>query len=106
MTNFNYQATGLCPQTITLIQQECLKHPNIREAWLFGSRAMGTHKPGSDIDIAIDGDLSFQQLNALAVGLDELMLPYEFDVLTLSGINNAQLIAHIQRVGKRIFQKA
>lgn len=96
---------GLSQHNITAITNVLLRHPSVNKVWLFGSRAMGTYKQRSDIDLAIDGHLSFEQMHALALDLDELMLPYEFDILALTDINNPQLTHHILRVGQVIFEQ-
>jgi len=75
-----------------------LKNNNIEKSIIFGSRAKGNYKKGSDIDIAIIGNerkLAYQ-LN------EEGNLPYFFDVINLKKITNKGLLAHINRVGKEI----
>ncbi|MBA5249321.1 MAG: nucleotidyltransferase domain-containing protein [Gammaproteobacteria bacterium] len=75
-----------------------LKNNNIEKSIIFGSRAKGNYKKGSDIDIAIIGNerkLAYQ-LN------EEGNLPYFFDVINLKKITNKELLAHINRVGKEI----
>jgi predicted nucleotidyltransferase len=70
---------------------------------LFGSRAKGTAKESSDIDLAVDGIDDELQIENLAMALDDLPLPYKFDVKALSGIKNPKLKEHIERVGITIF---
>jgi len=73
-----------------------LKTLNIQKVILFGSRAKGNYKKGSDIDLAIIGDerkVSYQ-LN------EETNLPYFFDVINLYKVTNKNLIEHIHSVGK------
>ena len=54
-----------------MLQAVIARHPRVSEAWLFGSRAMGTHRPESDIDIALYGDVD-ELLAARVAKLDEL----------------------------------
>ncbi|MBD3843445.1 MAG: nucleotidyltransferase domain-containing protein [Campylobacterales bacterium] len=75
-----------------------LRMLDVSKAVLFGSRAKGSHKKGSDVDLAIIGDerkVSYY-LN------EETNLPYYFDIVNLYKITNQNLIEHIQRVGKEI----
>ena len=72
---------------------------------LYGSRAKGTHKPYSDIDITILGDnLNFSLLQKIEIELDDLLLPYKFDVSLYNSIDNNDLVEHIKRVGKTIYK--
>jgi predicted nucleotidyltransferase len=72
---------------------------------LYGSRAKGTQKPYSDIDITILGDnLNFSLLQKIEIELDDLLLPYKFDVSLYNSIDNNDLVEHIKRVGKTIYK--
>ncbi len=91
------------------INQICCKlalFPEIEEAIIFGSRAMGNYKKGSDIDLALKGDrVSRATLNKLRIELEEkTCLPYSFDVLVLNSISNKNLMDHISNLGKRFYQ--
>lgn len=62
-------------------------NPKIEKVILFGSRAMGSNSPGSDIDLAIVGrDLHLDDLITLHMKLDGLWLPYKFDIQIYSRI--------------------
>lgn len=79
-------------------------NPLVQEAILYGSRAKGVHKPGSDIDLVLKGkELTLQDLNRVSLALDDLLLPYTFDLSLFHHIDNEELLAHIGRVGKSIF---
>ena len=72
---------------------------------LYGSRAKGTQKPYSDIDITILGDnLNLSVLQKIEIELDDLLLPYKFDVSLYNSIDNNDLVEHIKRVGKTIYK--
>jgi predicted nucleotidyltransferase len=73
---------------------------------LFGSRAKGNFKPGSDVDIALKGSrLTTQVINRISYQLnEETIMPYRFDVLNYHTITEPALIDHIDRVGKTIYQ--
>lgn len=81
------------------------KHQSVQSAILFGSRAIGTYKPNSDIDIVLKGDINLSGLFQIQNELDEIMLPVKFDVILDSVINNEQLRDHISRVGKVVFTR-
>lgn len=84
-----------------------MAHSSIDEAILFGSRAKGTHKPGSDVDIAIKGPkLSHSDVVDLSYALNEVsLLPYRFDIINYAAIDNDALREHIDRVGKLLFSR-
>ena len=91
---------GLSDQTRDLILQVFSSMPKIKEVVLYGSRSLGNFRPGSDIDLAIVGDeLSYDDLATLAGRLDELPLPYSFDLTLYSRISNPTLREHIDRHG-------
>ncbi len=81
-------------------------HPEISEVRLFGSRAKGTHTPQSDVDIALMGDVSALNAESIAAELDELPLPYHFDVLAFAHIKLHALREHIERVGIRLYPES
>jgi len=80
--------------------------PEIQRAYIFGSRAKGTFKQGSDIDIAIAGpDITFTTLSRLHALLeDQGPLPYFIDIVHYEEINNPDLKEHIDRVGQLIYE--
>jgi predicted nucleotidyltransferase len=78
------------------------RHPSVTGALMFGSRAKGTATPSSDVDLALEGIDDPLQAEAIASQLDELPLPYRFDVKALSAITHTPLLEHIARVGVRI----
>ena len=84
-----------------------IAHPEIDTVVLYGSRAKGTYHPGSDIDITIKGEhVSDSLVGKLAEEIDELLLPYSFDISAWSQIDNPDLLAHIERVGIVMYQKS
>lgn len=94
---------GLDPHELELIRTVLARHSEITGAVLFGSRAKGTAATASDIDLALEGIDDPLRAEAIASELDELPLPYRFDVKALSAIRYAPLLDHIARVGVRIF---
>jgi nucleotidyltransferase substrate binding protein (TIGR01987 family) len=73
---------------------------------LYGSRAKDNFKPGSDIDLTLIGnELNLTVLNKISLELDDLLLPYTFDLSLYHHIKQPDLIDHIQRVGKVFYSK-
>lgn len=79
------------------------RHGGVTGAILFGSRAKGTASTASDVDLALEGIDDPLKAEAIASELDELPLPYRFDVLALTAIQSRPLREHIARAGIRIF---
>lgn len=70
-----------------------LSHPHLEAVWLFGSRAIGRHRPGSDLDLCLEGrQLTHSDRLELMVAIDDLLLP--------------ELEAHVQRVGRCLWRRA
>lgn len=82
------------------------KEKEISKVLLYGSRAIGNFKPGSDIDLALIGeDLTLSDLLRINVELDKLDLPYSFDINIYNKIKNKELIDHIDRIGFVLYEK-
>ena len=92
---------GLQNTTIEAINSVFRRYQDIDEVILYGSRAKGNYKTGSDIDLALKGtNLSLTDLLKIENELDDLLLPYKIDLSLYHKINNSELIDHIQRVGR------
>lgn len=95
---------GLTNQTLQRIIMVLTKFSVIDKAVLYGSRAKGNYKNGSDIDLCLFGkNLDLRQQYRILDALDELFLPYKFDLTVYETITNDELKAHINRVGFEIF---
>jgi predicted nucleotidyltransferase len=81
------------------------RHAEVTHARIFGSRAKGEFQPSSDVDLALWGNISTAALAAIAGELDELPLPYMFDVQAYEAIRYRPLCEHIDRVGKRFYSR-
>lgn len=97
---------GLKENTILRIQSILANFPQIEEAILYGSRAKGNYKNGSDIDLTFKGEnLTLFILGKVDEQLDDLLLPYTFDLSIYHQINSPELLDHMNRVGKLFFYK-
>ena len=97
---------GLSPATLQKIRATLAQHPDIQSAVIYGSRAKGNYKPGSDIDLTLLGEgLDFDDLTAINEALEELLLPYEIDLSLFRQIDNTSLREHIERVGKVLYAR-
>lgn len=97
---------GLKASVIQQITAVFAKYPTIETAILYGSRAKGTYRNGSDIDLTFTGDdLEADVLYRVDTELDDLLLPYSFDLSLLKEIENPNLLEHIQRVGITFYQR-
>jgi len=92
--------TGLSSQDTKLIKQVFKKHPKIKKVVLFGSRAMGNFKAGSDVDLALFGDIDLRTLSRVKSDLEEtISVPYFFDVIAYDDTENVALKKHINDFG-------
>ena len=97
---------GLEKTTIEKIHSIFKKDRSIRTVLIYGSRAKGNYKPGSDIDLAIkDSELTSEQLLRLGSNLDDLNLPYTFDLCIYEELSNPDFIEHIDRVGIQFYTR-
>ncbi len=96
---------GLKDTTVEAIGQVFRNFPVIEKAVLYGSRAKGNYRNGSDIDLTLFGDLTLQTLHRIETELDDLLLPYMIDLSIFKQIANPDLVAHIERVGVVFYAK-
>jgi predicted nucleotidyltransferase len=96
------QLTG--PAKLELLRSVFRLHPEVMSATLFGSRAKGAHTHRSDVDLVVAGDIGPLRAEAIAAELEEMPLPYRFDVQSLAPIQHRPLLEHIRRVGILIYR--
>lgn len=100
------QASGLPAHAIAAIQQVLTRHPEVESAILYGSRALGRHRPASDIDLTLIGPaISAATLARIDADLDDLLLPWMIDLSCLSAIRHPALLAHIERAGVELYRR-
>ena len=97
---------GLPEKTVAHLHNVFAGYPQVDKAILYGSRAMGNYKKGSDIDLSLHGErLTYKALMKIAGEIDELPIPYTVDLSVFDLLNHAKLKDHIKRVGKTFYKK-
>jgi predicted nucleotidyltransferase len=97
---------GLTRETVDRIRSVLARFPQVEKAVLYGSRAKGNYKRGSDIDLTLFGSgLNPSVLSQISSGLDDLLLPQKIDISIFAKISHADLIDHIRRVGVVLYEK-
>ncbi|NEX17632.1 MAG: hypothetical protein C1943_13645 [Halochromatium sp.] len=97
---------GLPPTTTRLIRQTLAELPAVEKAVIYGSRAKGTYRPGSDIDLTLFGEgLDLDMLGRISTMLDESPIPYQVDLSLFDHIDHAGLREHIERVGREFYRR-
>lgn len=92
--------TGLTKKQSDTLLTILNRYSVVDDALLFGSRAKGNFKPGSDIDLAVKGkDITRRTVACLNADFEGSDLPYFVDVVHYDRISNAALREHIDRVG-------
>jgi len=97
---------SILPSQVSVISTVLATYPAVERASVFGSRAKGTNKPYSDVDVAVFGDLDFVAVERIISDLDEQPTIYKYDVFAYQNINNPKLKRHIDRVGVPIYTRA
>jgi len=96
---------GLSDNTLKTLNFIFNKYPGIKQAILYGSRAKGNFKTGSDIDLSLKTgkDFNFSDLLHIMNDFDDSNMPYFIDVSIYDKLSNPDLKAHIDRVGKVLY---
>jgi uncharacterized protein len=97
---------GLSERDLARITAVLSDYPAVERALIYGSRAKGVHRRGSDVDIALQGEgLTYRIVAAVSYRLnEETTMPYRFDLLNYHAIDNPDLADHIDRVGIPFYQ--
>ena len=97
--------TGLPPKTIRALESVFKQFNAIDKVVLYGSRALGTHQPGSDIDLALFGsEVTPDLIASIAILIDDLLLPFTLDLTAYALIDNDALRDHVNRIGIGLFR--
>ena len=96
---------GLSLDEIDRIKEVFNKYKAIEEVLIYGSRAKGNYKPASDVDLSLIGNIDLNLQQQIELALDDLLLPFKFDISVYNKINNPDFLDHIQRVGKQFYKR-
>ena len=97
---------GLTEETLSKIVGVLRQHSEVESAVLYGSRAKGNYRNGSDIDLTLMGsNLTHRIMLRIDDEIDDLLLPYSFDISVFSHIDNPELIEHIHRCGISLYTR-
>lgn len=97
---------GLKDHILEKIRNVFSKYEQVEKVLIYGSRAKGNYKPGSDIDLTFIGEgLNRRILNNIDDDIDDLLLPYSFDLSILKEVTNLDFLAHVNRVGILFYER-
>ena len=97
---------GLQQSTIDKINKVFEKYSAIDEVIIYGSRAKGNYRNGSDIDITLKGDIiSNEVLSKISSDIDDLNTPYMFDISDFATLESSEFVDHINRIGQIFYKK-
>jgi len=97
---------GLDETTISKINSVFENYLEIEEVIVYGSRAKGNFREGSDIDITLKGEnLSDEIRSKVWLDIDDLNIPYLFDISIFNQLKSESLVDHIERIGKLFYKK-
>ncbi|WP_090928017.1 nucleotidyltransferase domain-containing protein [Salibacterium qingdaonense] len=99
---------GITDKSYNLIQNALHQFPEIETVYIFGSRAMGYYRKGSDIDLAVAGEAVTEKVRGRLSTLlnEEIPIPYYVDVLHYEMIVESALKAHIDEEGRVFYEKS
>ncbi len=97
---------GLTATNLYKIRSVFARYPQVEKAVLYGSRAKGNYKNGSDIDLTLYGDdLTHNNLLAMLNNIDDLLLPYMIDLSIFKMLDHEKLREHIEQVGLLFYER-
>lgn len=95
---------GIGQENINRLNAIFAARPSIRRVVLYGSRARGNYRAGSDIDLCLDApNLSLHELLAIDTGIDDLLMPWKVDLVHQQKLDSPALLESIQRAGVQIY---
>ncbi len=96
---------GLYPNSYKEIISILEKHESIEKVVIYGSRAKGNYREGSDIDFTLFGTIECDELIQLKNEFEESYIPYLFDISIYKDLQSESLKEHIDRVGKIFYKR-
>jgi predicted nucleotidyltransferase len=96
---------GLTERELTTLQGVFSNFPEVKLVYVYGSRAKGNFKSGSDIDLAImEPATDLRLLSKIQSMFDDSHLPMRVDLVDFQSLESHSLKAHILRVGRCIYR--
>lgn len=90
--------SGVAAGSLNRLLQVLESTPRLEAVWLFGSRAAGTHRPQSDVDIAVQApDMSPADEATLRQRIEALGLLYGIDLVRLEHVKGEEFRQQIER---------
>lgn len=97
-------AFGLPAHSVTALRGVLARHRGVERAVVYGSRARGSARPASDIDLTLEGEaLTVSDLLRIEAEIDDLLLPYKVDLSLRHQIEDPAVREHIARVGRALY---
>lgn len=97
---------GLSEETIAKINSVFKRYPEVEDVIIYGSRAKGNYREGSDIDITLKGEeLTNNIFSKIVIEINDLNTPYLFDTSMFNQLNSPDLVKHINRIGQVFYKK-
>lgn len=97
---------GLSDRDMKTLRDIFKKYPDVKNVFVFGSRAKGTYKQGSDIDLAIMNEgITDTYIRKMKSDFEDSSLPYIVDLVNYPTLKHPELKHHIDRVGVPLLQK-
>jgi predicted nucleotidyltransferase len=96
---------GIYQKTTDELMSIFEKYVGIEKVIIYGSRAKGNYKEGSDIDLTLIGNVQRQDLMNILEEIDDSYIPYLFDISIYNDLNSESLKEHINRVGKIFYKR-
>ncbi len=99
---------GITDKSYQLLIDTFSKQTEVEQVIIFGSRAKGNYKGGSDIDLAIKGNNITPKLamDISAFLNEDLPIPYKIDVIDYASLEHAALKEHIDRAGIEFYKRS
>jgi len=106
MNNVIAAQFGLSERDTNVLVTIFRQHTAVIEVWIFGSRAKGNYKKGSDIDLAImNKGVSERELSHIKTEIEESSLPYIIDLIDFTTLKHRELKEHIERTGVSFYKR-
>ncbi|MCC5935138.1 MAG: nucleotidyltransferase domain-containing protein [Balneolales bacterium] len=98
--------TGLKPHTTAALRAVFARYPEVERVILYGSRAKGSWRRASDIDLTMTGKaLDRNIFTKIWFEIDDLLLPWKIDLSVRDQLTSPELIAEIEKDGILFYER-